>query len=304
MGGSDALHVTNGDATVPGLRGAGLKGTIMPWRDILHEGPVPDVPDDELRRIRAAFLERWSAEDIGTEAELAARDATLERHRGGAYVLWFEADLYDQLQLIQILARLRALEVPPSRITLICIGEHLGIAHFGGLGELTAGQLGRLPATRLDGHDPGGAGARVRRVGRAARARPGRAGPARRLALARAAVPRRGDRPALREYPSTRDGLSLTERRILAAVGGGRADGRRRVRPRRRARGAAVPRRHVVLRPDDEPRPGGDAAARRRVGRRSPHAAAPHRGRPARCWTDGRTTCRSTASTAGWAACT
>ena len=58
MGRPDALHVTNGDATVPGLRGTGLAGTIMPWRDVLHEGPVPDVPDDELRRVRAAFLER------------------------------------------------------------------------------------------------------------------------------------------------------------------------------------------------------------------------------------------------------
>src|SRR5215207_7544827 len=90
------LHVTNGDATVPGLRGAGLAGTIMPWRDALHEGPVPDVEEDELRRIRATFLVRGGARDIGTEAELRERDRTLERHRDGAYVLWFEADLYDQ----------------------------------------------------------------------------------------------------------------------------------------------------------------------------------------------------------------
>src|SRR5215208_227867 len=140
------LHITNGDATVPGLRGAGLEGTIMPWRDVLHEGPVPDVADDELRRSRAAFLDRRSAADVGTEPELAERDRTLERHREGIYVLWFEADLYDQLQLVQILARLHALDVPPERITLICIGEHVGFAHFGGLGELTAEQLARLPA--------------------------------------------------------------------------------------------------------------------------------------------------------------
>ena len=64
----------------------------------------------------------------------------LEEHRDGEYVLWFEADLYDQLQLVQILAKLRELEVPPSRITLICIGEHLGVAHFGGLGQLSSEQ--------------------------------------------------------------------------------------------------------------------------------------------------------------------
>ena len=30
---------------------------------------------------------------------------------------------------------------------MICIGEHAGIARFGGLGELTAGQLRELPHT-------------------------------------------------------------------------------------------------------------------------------------------------------------
>jgi len=77
----------------------------------------------------------------------ADRDRVLEAHRAGEYVLWFEADLYDQLQIIQILARLADLGVPAERITLICIGEHPGIARFGGLGELTARQLRELPAT-------------------------------------------------------------------------------------------------------------------------------------------------------------
>jgi hypothetical protein len=219
----DALHVTNGDATVPGLRGTGLAGAILPWRDVLHEGPVPHVPDEELRRVRAAFLAGEDAADVGTAAELAERDATLAAHRDGAYALWFEADLYDQLQIVQILATLRELDVPPSRITLICIGEHVGIARFGGLGQLTSEQLARLPAaaaTTLTGSavelaahawdalrapDPGDLDAiaatsspELRFLGEAF------------------------DRLS-REYPSTRDGLALTERRILAAVAGGAA---------------------------------------------------------------------------------
>ena len=109
---AEVLHVTNGDATVPGLRGTGLVEAIIAWRDVLHEGPVPDVPDDELRRIRSAFLAGENAADIGTAAEFAERDRTLAAHRDGRYVLWFEADLYDQLQLIQIAAKLRELEVP------------------------------------------------------------------------------------------------------------------------------------------------------------------------------------------------
>jgi hypothetical protein len=218
-----ALHLTNGDATVPDLRGTGLADTIVPWRDVLHEGPVPDVPGDELRRIRAAFLAGENAADVGATSEFADRDGTLDAHRDGEYVLWFEADLYDQLQLIQILARLHELAVPPERITLICIGEHLGVAHFGGLGELSSEQLAQLPETSattlttqalehathawaaLRAPEPSG----LNRI--AATASP-------ELRFLAEAFDRLS-----REYPSTRDGLSLTERRILAAITEGAA---------------------------------------------------------------------------------
>jgi hypothetical protein len=141
-------------------------------------------------------------------------------------VLWFEADLYDQLQIVQILARLAALGVSAEQIALICIGEYPGISRFGGLGELTASQLRALPATgacatltpaalelaarawtALCAPDPGGLGEiaavsspELRFLGEAF------------------------DRLS-REYPSTREGLSLTERRFLAAVDGRRSAG-------------------------------------------------------------------------------
>jgi hypothetical protein len=184
---------------------------------------VPDVPDAELRRIRAAFLAHEGADDVGTADELAERDRVLADHRAGDYVLWFEADLYDQLQIVQIVARLRELQVPPERITLICVGEHLGIAHFGGLGELNSEQLARLPATAaipltsqaleyaarawaaLRAPDPQGLKEIV-------------ATPSRELRFVAEAYDRLS-----REYPSTRDGLSLTERRLLAAVAEGAA---------------------------------------------------------------------------------
>jgi len=215
------LHVTHGDITVSGLRGTGLVDTVIAWRDVLHEGPVPDLPDEDLRRVRATFLAGENAADLGTVAEFAWRDKMIADHRDGDYVLWFEADLYDQLQVVQILARLRELSVPPDRITLICIGEHLGIAHFGGLGELSSEQLSQLPAiaattltdaaldyatrawTALRATDPAGLGTIA-------------ATPSRELRFVAEAFGRLG-----REYPSTRDGLSLTERRILAAVAEG-----------------------------------------------------------------------------------
>ncbi len=219
------LHVTNGDSTAHSLLQTTFVERVVVWRDVLHEGPVPDVGDAQLRALRADFLAAADREAGIEEAgrDFEERDAALAAGRGGEYVLWFEADLYDQLQIAQILARLAALGVPAERITLICIGEYLGIAHFGGLGELRPDQLEELPAaaatpvsddalslaTRawaaLRAPDPGGLAAIV-----AARS------PELRF------LPEAFDRLG-REYPSTRDGLSLTERRLLAAVAEGAA---------------------------------------------------------------------------------
>jgi len=214
------LHVTNGDIVVDLLRRAGLADAALAWADVLHEGPVPArLDDDGLRRARAEFL---AGADGGDTAEaqrrLTDRDRALAGGRAGDYLLWFEADLYDQLQTAQILAALGDLGVGPGRVTLVCIGEFPGIPHFGGLGELEPEQLGGLldtaatPLTAealdlgaaawaaLRAPDPGGLGQIV-------------ASRSPQLRFLGEAF----DRLA-REYPSTRDGLSLTERRILAAT--------------------------------------------------------------------------------------
>jgi hypothetical protein len=213
------LHVTNGDAT--DVAGTGLAERVLVWFDVLHEGPVPEADPDELCRIRAGFLaDRTRTERSAVLRRFTERDAVLAAHRDGGYVLWFEADLYDQLQLVQILDRLAELKVPPERITLICVGEYPGVAHFGGLGELRADQLAALAAvgtplttealdlarlawSALQAPEPD-------RLGTVAAARSGE------LRFLGEAFDRLS-----REYPATRDGLSLTERRILAAVADG-----------------------------------------------------------------------------------
>jgi hypothetical protein len=181
---------------------------------VLHEGPVPAVDDAELREVRARFLD-------AAAATFEERDAALAAGRDGEYVLWFEADLYDQLQIAQVLDQLARLEVAPERITLICIGEHVGIARFGGLGELDGPQLAALPA-RFAVPLSAEALELARRAWAALRAPDPRGLAA--IVLSRSPVlrflPEAFDRLA-REYPSTRDGLSLTERRLLAAVANG-----------------------------------------------------------------------------------
>jgi hypothetical protein len=105
------LHVTNGDAAAVRLRSEGVDGDVLAWRDVLHEGPVPDADEAGLRQARADFLATMYGVDRGeTLHDLEARDARLADAvaAGEEIRLWFETDLYDQLQLLDVLRRLPA----------------------------------------------------------------------------------------------------------------------------------------------------------------------------------------------------
>lgn len=144
----------------------------------------------------------------------------IERHESyDELILWFEHDLFDQLNLIQLLTWIREHLPPTKPVSLICIASFPGRPDFKGLGELTPDELASLVETR-------------QRVGR------GQYDLAERAWLAfRAPTPdafdalRQDDTSALpylapaisrflQEYPWTRDGVSRTERRLLELADG------------------------------------------------------------------------------------
>lgn len=100
------LIITNGDAAAGLLAAAGLGGRIIPWRDVLHEGPLVAAESlDALSEARATYLaERFEIPFAEARADFLARDAILNAHGLFARLsIWLEHDLYDQLQLLQIL---------------------------------------------------------------------------------------------------------------------------------------------------------------------------------------------------------
>lgn len=122
------LVVTNGDSAAAKLALALPGAEVLPWRDMLHDGPVPaGLPLPELSALRAAWLARHLDLDLAeTDAALRERDVRLAAVPPGAEVaVCVEHDLYDQLQLVQVLAELapRAGEV---RLTLAQADDHLG----------------------------------------------------------------------------------------------------------------------------------------------------------------------------------
>jgi hypothetical protein len=120
------LHVTNGDHAAERIRAAGFTDTVLPWRDVLHEGPVPAPATlDSLRPLRARFLAGGTITPVERARQLEERDRTLAAHaERSEVVLWFEHDLYDQLQLAQILDWFAA--GPHKPPTLVQADDYLG----------------------------------------------------------------------------------------------------------------------------------------------------------------------------------
>jgi uncharacterized protein DUF1835 len=143
------LHLTNGDAAADVIRAA-VDGDVVPWRDVLHEGPVPDVPHDELRQVRARFLSDGESPRYDEIlAELTERDRRLAQRVGSEeVVLWFEHDLYDQLQLLQVLDALSGGDCATGAVTMVCGAEYVGTStperlreRFGTRAPVTTEQL-------------------------------------------------------------------------------------------------------------------------------------------------------------------
>ena len=118
-----ALNVTNGDAAVFDVaRAAGVPPeSVLPWRDALHDGPVPGgLGAEALARVRAAHVAArgWAGEAEALVSFLE-RDARLAAHPPEAeVVLWFEDDLYDALQLAQLGDRLAGRPGPVLRVVM------------------------------------------------------------------------------------------------------------------------------------------------------------------------------------------
>lgn len=217
------LHVANGSSVTHTLAEASVPGLLSIWADPLYDGPVPGgLSDQELLEVRRHFHEGPPGGPSDDPVnDLRRWRQIIEQHDGyDELVLWFEHDLFCQLNLIQVLSWIHH-RVPSSKVvSLICIGSYPGRPDFKGLGELTPSELAPL----LDTRQP---------VSESQYALAERAWKAFREATPEALDDfRRTDTSALpylapalvrflQDYPWTIDGLSRTERRLLQLADAG-----------------------------------------------------------------------------------
>jgi len=213
------LIITNGDSAADLLRAAGRTEIIQPWRDVLHEGPITATDLDVCTRMRVEYLAaRFALDATEVAAEFAARDALMRRHAEFDLIeLWFEHDLYDQLQLVQVLAFFAG-EKRTAGVRLVQADDFLGtqtprtVLRFAERARaVTVADLDLAAAVwrELAAPTP---------VAIAERAALGDASP---LPFLPAALKR-----FLEELPSPSNGLGRTEQTILDLVGSGEGDAR------------------------------------------------------------------------------
>jgi hypothetical protein len=225
------LHVASGTSTTGTIEAAGIPGLRSIWADPLYEGPVPSaLSDDELLQVRRRHLSDHARDrrltttgpdpSVDPANDLREwRTAILRHELYRELVLWFEHDLFDQLNLIQVLTWIREHLPATTGVSLVSIASFPGRPDFKGLGEVTPRELAPLVEARQP-------------VGEE------QYDLARRAWLAfRAPTPealdalRHGDTSALpylapalgrflQEYPWTGNGLSRTERRFFDLADG------------------------------------------------------------------------------------
>jgi hypothetical protein len=217
------VHVVNGDSTADSLSLADLPGDIRVWADALDQGPLLPVSDDEHYRVRGEF---HAARSGGSAADHAQKLADWDRGVDEAaaaeeLILWYEHDLFDQLALIRLLARLARRGLPQT-LTIVSIDRHPEVPNFIGLGQLQPEQLAalwprRTPLSR-DAIDEA-VTAWIAVTSADPRALPFLAKRVKALPFLGGALERQ-----LEELPDPTSGLSRTERQLLAAIARGEAE--------------------------------------------------------------------------------
>lgn len=182
---------------------------ILPWKDILHEGPAPaGLSLEKMSDVRARFLAGcgWGTyKEI--RREFGFRDSAILSEP--EITLWFQHDLGDQLKLIQILSALAPRNLD---VQLVCTGQYMG--------PMEVPQRASLWKAR---QSVSAAQFALAERAWAAFCSPDRSALDAFLTEDLAALPFLGDalRRHVEDFPAQGSGLSRTDRQILETICGG-----------------------------------------------------------------------------------
>ncbi len=133
------LHICNGESALHQLTAAKINGTYSVWNEMLCEGPLhPQILSKEFLKIRKAFFKsRYQiSESEYNEKTISHFKLITNFNEYPKLVLWFEYDLFCQVNLIALLSYLLNNWLGKNKIFLVCVGKFDFSDKLLGLGEL------------------------------------------------------------------------------------------------------------------------------------------------------------------------
>lgn len=149
---SSILHITNGDSCTNYLKSLHFEGNFITWREMLCEGKTSiDVGSESFWKTRFDFLKSYYKVTKKTFIDFTLKEyRTLCQTKGQKeIVLWFEYDLFCQINMIAILSWIKRFR-KGEKVTLVCSGDVEGSAKKLALGELTPEQIQQHFENRIE----------------------------------------------------------------------------------------------------------------------------------------------------------
>ncbi|WP_209400505.1 DUF1835 domain-containing protein [Pseudozobellia sp. WGM2] len=149
---SSLLHITNGDSFTEKLKSLKLKGDIITWREMLCEGKtLTNVGSESFWKARFEFLNKnyKVSKSWFIEKTLKEYRSLCNHKQQDEIVLWFEYDLFCQVNMIAVLSWLKA-NRKYAQISLVCSGKEDGSDKLFGLGELSDEKLLELYKNKIE----------------------------------------------------------------------------------------------------------------------------------------------------------
>ena len=123
------LHILNGDASVPAFKVADLPGQAIVWREILASGPaVYSLPPEEFWQMRQSYITQTFQVPASDYQEKVLNQISELENASHFFevVLWFDADLVCQINLLYLLYHLA--QKKPAVVS-VCTPKNGNIGH-------------------------------------------------------------------------------------------------------------------------------------------------------------------------------
>ncbi|ATL47224.1 hypothetical protein COR50_08545 [Chitinophaga caeni] len=146
------LHVLNGDAAIPLFRDSGIEGDIIVCREIMCEGKVPRTDiitqffEERVLQVEKAYGIDAQTYKTRVVEELGKLSTASDYEE---VILWFDCDLFCQVNLLFIIFYLSTLPGKARKISCIQSEAEAPIPNYKGFGVLHASMLTRLFERRI-----------------------------------------------------------------------------------------------------------------------------------------------------------